>query len=47
MTYELLREKGGIIDWLNQYQIKDYQLIEDTEYSYVVNGNRDVNNIIK
>ena len=35
----LLRKKEEIESWLNKYNIKDYKLIEDEKYSYVVNVN--------
>ena len=39
----LLRKKEEIEAWLNQYQIKNYELIEDQEYGYIVNVNGGVN----
>ena len=39
----LLRKKEEIKTWLNQYQIKDYDLIKDEKYGYVVNVNNHVN----
>lgn len=38
----LLRKKEEIETWLNQYHIKNYELIEDEEYDYVVNVNTTV-----
>ena len=35
----LLKYKVEIEEWLNKYHIKNYQLIEDEEYGYVVNVN--------
>ena len=47
----LLRKKEEIEAWLNQYYIKNYKLIEDKNYGYIVNVNDHVNiaykNIIK
>lgn len=43
---QLLQNKEKIIAWLNQYQIKDYEVVEDNEYGYVVNveGGVDISN---
>ena len=38
----LLRKKEEIEDWLNQYEIRNYEMIEDHKYGYVVNINRSV-----
>ena len=38
----LLREKKEIKNWLNQYGIENYKLIENEEYGYVVNCFDDV-----
>ena len=35
----LLRKKEEIEKWLNQCEIKNYELIEDNKYGYVVNVN--------
>ena len=35
----LLRKKEEIEDWLNEYKIKNYKLIENEEYGYIVNIN--------
>ena len=42
MKNMLLKEKEKIETWLNQYQIKNYELIEDQEYGYIVNVNSNV-----
>lgn len=34
---ELLKNKDNIIHWLNEHKIKDYHLIEDEKYGYIVN----------
>ena len=39
----LLRKKKEIEDWLNKYNIIDYELIEDKKYGYVVDVDNDVN----
>ena len=39
----LLKKKEEIENWLNQYNIKNYKLIEDQEYGYIVNVNDHVN----
>ena len=39
----LLRKKEEIEAWLNQYNVKNYELIEDDTYGYVVNVNDNVN----
>ena len=36
----LLRNK--IEDWLNKYDITNYELIEDEEYGYIINVNSNV-----
>lgn len=38
----LLKNKVEIEKWLNQYNVKKYELIEDEEYGYVVNVNEHV-----
>ena len=38
----LLRKKEEIEAWLNQFQIKNYELIKDDEYGYIVNVNGDI-----
>ena len=38
----LLRKKAEIETWLNQYGIKNYELIEDNEYGFVINVNGNV-----
>ena len=39
----LLKEKQEIEQWLNKYDIKNYELIDNKEYGYVVNVNESVN----
>ena len=38
----LLKDKKEIEAWLKQYSIKNYELIEDDEYGYVVNTISDI-----
>ena len=38
----LLRKKEDIEKWLNQHNVKNYKLIEDQEYGYIVNVNDNV-----
>ena len=38
----LLRKKEEIEAWLNKYQIKNYKLIEDQKYGYIVDVNDNV-----
>ena len=38
----LLKSKVKIENWLNKYNIKNYELVEDDEYGYVVNVNQNV-----
>ena len=38
----LLKDKIKIARWLNKYHVKNYELIEDKEYGYVVNVEGDV-----
>ena len=39
----LLKEKQEIEDWLDKYNIFDYELIPDDKYGYVVNVNQNIN----
>lgn len=43
MEHELLSDRKYIINWLNQYDIKNYELVEDAEYGYVMNVAHSVN----
>lgn len=36
----LLKTKIEIENWLNKYEIENYELIEDKDYGYVVNVNQ-------
>ena len=38
----LLRKKQEIENWLNQYHIRNYELIQNAKYGYVVNVNNNV-----
>lgn len=37
MSEELFKEKENIIHWLAQYKIRNYELIADKQYGYMVN----------
>lgn len=41
-NHQLLHDKKKIIDWLNQYEVFDFELINDSVFGYKVNVNNNV-----